>query len=76
MFTIGSNTLNDSRKAGAPTIGDNVYIGAGVTLLQGVKINKEVNKNWGLDATSSSSILNISLQQVMTKNMIMLIQAM
>ena len=29
QVTIGSNTLQDSKTYGAPTIGDNVYIGAG-----------------------------------------------
>ena len=29
QVTIGSNTLPDSQRPGAPVIGDNVYIGAG-----------------------------------------------
>lgn len=31
--TIGSNTLNNSKKAGSPIIGDNVYIGAGAKII-------------------------------------------
>lgn len=31
--TIGSNTLNDSKNAGAPTLGNNVYIGAGAKII-------------------------------------------
>lgn len=31
--TIGSNTLNDSDNAGSPTIGNDVYIGAGARLI-------------------------------------------
>ncbi|MFC1785142.1 serine acetyltransferase [Candidatus Neomarinimicrobiota bacterium] len=31
--TIGSNTLNDSKNTGCPTIGDNVYIGAGAKII-------------------------------------------
>lgn len=30
---IGSNTLNDTAKGGSPTIGDNVYIGAGAKII-------------------------------------------
>ena len=36
--TIGSNTLNASKKAGAPTIGDNVYIGAGAKIIGNVTV--------------------------------------
>lgn len=36
--TIGSNTLKDSDKRGSPTIGDNVYIGAGAAIIGNVKI--------------------------------------
>ncbi|NLM51820.1 MAG: serine acetyltransferase [Firmicutes bacterium] len=42
QVTIGSNTLKDSKKAGAPTIGDNVYIGAGAKIIGGVKIGDNV----------------------------------
>lgn len=33
QVTIGSNTLNDSEKAGSPVIGNNVYIGAGAKII-------------------------------------------
>lgn len=36
--TIGSNTLKDSKKTGAPIIGENVYIGAGAKLIGGIII--------------------------------------
>jgi len=38
QVTIGSNTLADSRGAGAPTIGNNVYIGAGAKIIGAVTI--------------------------------------
>ncbi len=38
QVTIGSNTLNDSSKKGAPVIGNNVYIGAGAKIIGSVKI--------------------------------------
>jgi serine O-acetyltransferase len=40
--TIGSNTLVDSKGLGAPTIGDNVYIGAGAKIIGNVKIGNGV----------------------------------
>ena len=40
--TIGSNTLKDSQKNGSPTIGDNVYIGAGAKIIGKVKIGDNV----------------------------------
>ena len=38
QVTIGSNTLPDSRGAGAPVIGENVYIGAGAKIIGGVTV--------------------------------------
>lgn len=38
QVTIGSNTLPDSKNQGAPTIGDNVYIGAGAKIIGNCKI--------------------------------------
>lgn len=40
--TIGSNTLKDSRNAGSPSLGDNVYIGAGAMIIGKVKIGNNV----------------------------------
>ena len=40
--TIGSNTLNNSKRNGSPTIGDNVYIGAGAKIIGDVKIGNNV----------------------------------
>jgi serine O-acetyltransferase len=36
--TIGSNSLNDSDNAGSPTIGNNVYIGAGAKIIGNITI--------------------------------------
>ena len=38
QVTIGSNTLPDSRGQGAPTIGSNVYIGAGAKIIGNVVV--------------------------------------
>lgn len=40
--TIGSNTINNSKKNGAPEIGDNVYIGAGAKIIGNIKIGNNV----------------------------------
>lgn len=42
QVTIGSNTLTDSENVGSPTIGDNVYIGAGAKIIGNVKIGSNV----------------------------------
>lgn len=38
QVTIGSNTLADSKNQGSPTIGDNVYIGAGAKIIGNCRI--------------------------------------
>lgn len=38
QVTIGSNTIKNHKKNGAPKIGDNVYIGAGAKIIGNVKI--------------------------------------
>lgn len=40
--TIGSNTLGDSDKNGAPKIGDNVYIGAGAKIIGDITVGNNV----------------------------------
>lgn len=40
--TIGSNTLKKSKRIGAPTIGNNVYIGAGAKIIGNVTIGNNV----------------------------------
>ncbi len=40
--TIGSNNLNGSANTGAPTIGNNVYIGAGAKIIGKCKIGNNV----------------------------------
>lgn len=42
QVTIGSNTLDSSKKCGAPKIGDNVYIGCGAKIIGGVTIGNNV----------------------------------
>ena len=42
QVTIGSNTLKDSKGFGSPTLGDNVYVGAGAKIIGGVKIGNNV----------------------------------
>ena len=41
-MTIGSNTLRDSKSFGAPTIGNNCYIGAGAKIIGNVTIGDNV----------------------------------
>ncbi len=36
--TIGSNTLAQSKKNGAPTLGDNIFIGANATIIGGISL--------------------------------------
>lgn len=40
--TIGSNFIKDSKKIGAPIIGDNVFIGTGAIIIGNVKIGNNV----------------------------------
>lgn len=42
QVTIGSNTLQDSKTFGAPTIGDNAYIGAGAKIIGAVTVGNNV----------------------------------
>ncbi len=42
QVTIGSNTLSDTKRPGAPIIGNNVYIGAGAKIIGGVRIGNNV----------------------------------
>lgn len=42
QVTIGSVTLSDAKSAGAPTIGDNVYIGAGAKIVGNVRVGDNV----------------------------------
>ena len=42
QVTIGSNTLADSPGCGAPTIGDNVYIGCGAKIIGNVHVGDNV----------------------------------
>lgn len=42
QVTIGSNTLRETKGAGAPTIGNNVYIGTGAKIIGGVTVGNNV----------------------------------
>lgn len=42
QVTIGSNTIPDSKGTGAPTIGDNCYIGSGAKIIGNVTIGNNV----------------------------------
>lgn len=50
--TIGSNTLPDSKNAGFPTVGNNVYIGAGAMIIGNVKIGNNVRIGAGCSVTT------------------------
>lgn len=43
QVTIGSNTMRDSKKCGAPVIGERVYIGAGAKIIGGITIGNDVH---------------------------------
>ncbi len=42
QVTIGSNTLADSKSAGAPVIGDHCFIGAGAKIIGGIQLGNHV----------------------------------
>lgn len=42
QVTIGSNTAQGSKSQGSPTLGDNVYVGAGAKIIGNVKIGNNV----------------------------------
>ena len=42
QVTIGSNTLRGSKNQGAPTLGDNVYIGCGAKIIGGIRVGNNV----------------------------------
>ena len=49
--TIGSNTLLDSKNSGTPTIGNNVYIGAGAKIIGNVTVGNNVRIGAGCTVT-------------------------
>ena len=51
QVTIGSNTLLDSKSAGTPVIGDNVYIGSGAKIIGNVTIGNNVRIGAGCTVT-------------------------
>jgi len=52
--TIGTNTLKDSKGYGTPTIGNNVYIGAGATIIGNITIGD--NARIGANTTVIDSV--------------------
>ncbi len=62
QVTIGSNTLNNSKNFGSPTIGDNVYIGAGAKIIGNVKIgnNCRIGANTTVTTDMPDNTLAIS----------------
>ena len=76
QVTIGSNTLSDSKGAGAPIIGDNVYIGAGAKIIGRVSIgnnvrigaNCVVTKDVPDNATVVSAPIRIIIKETLMDN--------
>lgn len=52
--TIGSNTLSDSKNHGSPIIGNNVYIGAGATIIGSITVGD--NARIGANTTVTKSV--------------------
>jgi len=70
QVTIGTNTLIDSKSAGAPTIGDNVYIGAGAKIIGDLTIGDNVRI--GANAViykdvPDNSVVTSSVMQIQSK---------
>jgi serine O-acetyltransferase len=68
--TIGSNTLIDSSRLGAPVIGDNCYIGAGAKIIGKVSLGRNVRV--GANAVvvrdvPDNSVVTAGEQRVMTR---------
>jgi len=68
QVTIGSNTFADSKSSGAPTIGDNVFIGAGAKVIGNVKIGNNVrigaNAIVVKDVPSNSTVIIGSIRTI------------
>lgn len=74
QVTIGANTIKGSKSYGAPTIGDNVYIGAGAKIIGNVTIGN--NCRIGANAIivediPSNSLVVLEKPKVITKNNMM-----
>ena len=72
QVTIGSNTLLDSKNVGAPTIGDNVYIGAGAKIIGNIKIGNNVrigaNTTITEDIPDNVTVVNGKIRIIAHKN--------
>lgn len=70
QVTIGSNTLPDSKGAGAPVIGSNCYIGAGAKIIGNVRIGNDVRVGANAVVFSDipdNSVVMVGEQKVFTK---------
>ena len=68
---IGSNTMPDSKNAGFPTIGDNVFIGAGAMIIGNVTIGNNVRIGAGAVVTKDvpdNSVVVMSGLRVIEKD--------
>lgn len=71
QVTIGSNTLKDSKTFGSPTIGNNVYIGAGAKIIGGITVGNNVRVGANaivIEDVPDNSIVVIDKIRVITKS--------
>lgn len=68
--TIGSNTLSDSKNHGSPTIGNNVYIGSGATIVGNIVIgdNVRIGANTTVTKSVESDYTCVSQPSVLIKH--------
>lgn len=73
QVTIGSNTIKDHPKFGAPTIGDNVFIGAGAKIIGNIRVGN--NCRIGANAVVAKDIPDNSVvipsMQTITKEQVL-----
>lgn len=74
QVTIGSNSLPNSKSVGAPTIGDNCYIGAGAKIIGRVRIGNNVRVGANAvvyrDVPDNSVVLS-GEQRVLTRDILL-----
>lgn len=72
--TIGANALSQSKGAGAPTIGDDVYIGAGAKIIGAVTIGNNCRIGANCVVTSDvpdNSLVVLDSPRVLTREQVM-----
>lgn len=70
--TIGANAISQSKGAGAPTIGDNVYIGAGAKIIGAVTIGNNCRIGANCVVTSDvpdNSLVVLETPRVLTREL-------